>query len=854
MHHRHEQLHRHASSVTRCIVAYLCFVAPITLVIFVNEVHAAPIQFKVPLWYQQKQLGEISIRVQPKPLYSTTQTEDRLWFEQKALTSLLNGLIIPTLLAQLNNSSRPTYLTDSDVRALGIQLNFDPRQLQLILQLKPAIQAQRDIDLLYTRAADDPHSIRPSTFSSYLNMAASSAYLNSQRSSSKTHNGWNNVRVNFNWLVNYRGWIAENNVQYINHLNSETNAELRSWSRLSSRIIKDDEAHAIRYTLGDLRLPFRGFQSFRGLGGFSATKNYTIKPYLITRPSGSQQFMLEQPSRVELLVNDRIKKVLHLDPGSYDLDNISRTQGLNDITVRIIDPSGREQILNQAFYVDNDLLKAGFSRFSYAIAMPSEFRDQQLHYDSSKTTFIGFHQYGFSDQFTAGVNLQIDEDASLAGIESLWGTPSGAISWQLASSNSDHLERDYASRLEYSYNTANLNYNMNFAMMATFTGKQFSVTSPLTPLLNETGSLNTLNDIANTYRVQMGRSINDDCYISLGAGYQKRRYTDNSWESNLTLRKQINTINLQISLRHRRSTLGKTDNSVQLSLNWFFDNNHQFFNTSYDSYDQMAQANWQYTPDTIIGQPRANVSVQKIKQQYQGSASVNYDSYRYRSAVIHDHYYDDSNVLSGTIENSRTSVYASTALVYVDGQMGFSQPISDSFVLFAPHASLADYNIDFDRSNSYSTTQINRFGPGILYNVQSYQPRKTSLNPQQLPVGIELGPDSFSFLPSYRSGTLVTVGSGATVYLSGTLLQPDGTPIVLQAGKLISSEPNAQALLIFTNRKGSFNTQGIKAGRYQLTLNQYPQLSTIIDIPNHTRGAFSLGDITLQATRQELAP
>jgi outer membrane usher protein len=74
------------------------------------------------------------------------------------------------------------------------------------------------------------------------------------------------------------------------------------------------------------------------------------------------------------------------------------------------------------------------------------------------------------------------------------------------------------------------------------------------------------------------------------------------------------------------------------------------------------------------------------------------------------------------------------------------------------------------------------------------------------------------------------------------LTDAKGQAIALQAGEVRSlSDPQWEALTLFTNRAGKFEMTGFKAGRYELRLIGSQTLQ--FEIPEGTSGLYDLGTL-----------
>jgi outer membrane usher protein len=117
-------------------------------------------------------------------------------------------------------------------------------------------------------------------------------------------------------------------------------------------------------------------------------------------------------------------------------------------------------------------------------------------------------------------------------------------------------------------------------------------------------------------------------------------------------------------------------------------------------------------------------------------------------------------------------------------------------------------------------------------------------------MGLDLGRDTFQIHPSYRSGTVLDVGTDATVLADGVLVGDDGKPLALLAGKITPlGTPGAAALDFFTNRTGRFRIEGLKPGAYELRVPADSANTAHVEIPASTVGVYRLGDVMIGRTR-----
>jgi outer membrane usher protein len=142
------------------------------------------------------------------------------------------------------------------------------------------------------------------------------------------------------------------------------------------------------------------------------------------------------------------------------------------------------------------------------------------------------------------------------------------------------------------------------------------------------------------------------------------------------------------------------------------------------------------------------------------------------------------------------------------------------------------------------TARADNLGPAVVPDLQPYQVSTLRIDAPNLPLGYDVGRNVYHLLPSYRSGTLIRVGTEATVFIRGVLVDAKGEPVSLQAGEIVSlSDPNWKQVTLFTNKAGKFALEGFKPGRYELRLFINQQHPIPFEIPSGKAGVYDLGTL-----------
>ena len=249
----------------------------------------------------------------------------------------------------------------------------------------------------------------------------------------------------------------------------------------------------------------------------------------------------------------------------------------------------------------------------------------------------------------------------------------------------------------------------------------------------------------------------------------------------------------------------------------------------------------------------ASAGVVRTADRYDGSGDLTYYGERGEVSVDHDIVTPfGSNNGSFNATESRSELRVASALVYGGGHAALSRPVSNSFAIFAPDPSIEDYPIGVnpqgrhaDENRIYEAT-TGTFGPAVLPDLTPYLYRTVRVDASKLPPGFDAGDSSYTFYPTYRSGTFVRLGSDANVLLDGMLQYKDGAPMALQAGSISPvGDPGADARTFFTNRAGRFRIEKLKPGQYVMQLYSFPGFSLPVTVPDGAAGPTQAGLLTL---------
>jgi len=724
-------------------------------------------------------------------------------------------------------------LTLEVLRQNGLEAIFDERQLELQIQVPPA---QRKTSVYNLREQGMPpeakDALRPSPVSGYVNLRGGQNYVWSGKKATTT--GRQPLRIDLEGALNFKGWVLEGSGTFTEGANP-------SWARGDLRLVRDAPDQALRYVVGELSIPVTGYQSSLPMLGAAVARNFSLQPYRVTRPVSKFEFFLETRSQVEVFINGRLVQTLQLPAGPQDIRDLPLSGGINDVQLVITDAVGRVQRLDFPAAVASDLLATGLEQFAYSFGFPSEAENGSESYNWDQPTLSLAYRRGLSNTLTMGGYLQGDPKQQLIGFEGAWATRYGNLGWDAALSHASDIGTGYAFRLRYEYLRLGKNDSSQpqFRLALEHQGPRFTTLDELAPRNDFSW------DISANYSQRLFWGINSN----LGANYQfGRAGASDTCGLSLGLSKSFgNGLGVNLNLSYRQDKTGN-DEQAFLNLFWSLPRQRQSVIASTDvnaTGSPSSQLTWNYSSRKTIGGINAALGILSTPNDYSLTGRLDYTGYRFTANLSHN--FNLPRAEDESIGNL-TRLTFGTALVFADGHFGWSRPVNNSFALVIPNNNLRGKIIGINPSGSGYTARADNLGSAVVPNLSSsYYVSKLQIEAPDLPLGYDLGPEVYNLLPSYKSGTLIRVGTEATVFVRGILLDTNGKPVPLQAGEVTSlSDPKWKPVILFTNKAGKFALEGFKPGRYELRLFTNQQSPISFEIPSGQAGVYDIG--TLQVS------
>ena len=515
--------------------------------VFGNQEVAEPQATVVPVSVDGRDAGDVGALVDLAAGTARVNAAD--------LVDVLYRFVEPTTAQTIIDSADAEGFVDqAALGAAGLATAFDTGSLYLEVSVPASLRPQQDLSLrgdYRTGQADE--ALRNADYSGYLNIYTGLDAVGTDTGGGET--GRQPIQSAFEGAINMLGMVVQADLFY-----QEDGA--RRWQRGDIRAIFDNEAAAVRSTFGDLTYPTAGFQGFVPMGGFAQFRSFDIQPYTVTQPAGSQEFLLESASQIDVLVNGQQVDSFELPAGPYSLSDFPVTTGANDVVLRIRDQFGRtEEIAFSQFY-DGALLSPGISEFNLAVGYPSSQRNSLYDYDTGLPSFTGFWREGLTDTLTAGGNLQGSNEVALLGgelrVATLLGNfliePAGSWSRGHGFDGALNLQNELYEPLGTRFPGDRL---WNFS--ATFRGPDFA----------QLGTVQPSNPVTLQLGARMSQLLDENHSLSIGGRYGFTRDDGREDTSNVSIllrRRLWDGASVDLTLERDMDTDGVIETTALVSL------------------------------------------------------------------------------------------------------------------------------------------------------------------------------------------------------------------------------------------------------------------------------------------------
>ncbi|GGB28492.1 fimbriae protein [Sphingomonas metalli] len=206
----------------------------------------------------------------------------------------------------------------------------------------------------------------------------------------------------------------------------------RGYVRLETRYRRVDEDRALELNAGDLITRVLPWNGAVRIGGAELSRNFALRPDLITVPLPSFAGEAAVPTGVDLFIDGYRQSRAEVAPGRFVLDSVPVVNGAGEARIVTTDAVGRQIATVIPFYVAPELLRPGLTDFSTAAGfLRRGFGLRSFDYARAVATASARH--GLTRHLTLSGHAEGTRGLANGGVGAawspgLWGALNGALS------------------------------------------------------------------------------------------------------------------------------------------------------------------------------------------------------------------------------------------------------------------------------------------------------------------------------------------------------------------------------------------------------------------------------------------
>ncbi|WP_426133807.1 fimbria/pilus outer membrane usher protein [Pseudomonas sp. PWP3-1b2] len=686
----------------------------------------------------------------------------------------------------------------------GLHSDYDSNGQRLLVDVPPSWLQEQFIGNRNTY----PRTQAMSSFGALLNY---DVYFNDTDEGGSYLAAWNEVRLFDNW-----GTLS-NTGQYRQTLvGGVSDSTLNNgYRRYDTTWRFSDDERLLTYEAGDVISGSLPWSSSVRLGGVQLSRDFAVRPDLVTYPLPQFAGEAAVPSSVDLFINGYKSESALLQPGPYTLTNIPFINGAGEAVVVTTDALGRQVSTTVPFYVTSTLLQHGLSDFSVAAGtLRRDYTVRDFGYGPGVAS--GTFRYGYSDSLTLESHAEASSDLTLGGLgANLRLGNFGVLNTAVSQSQFDGRTGQQLS-LGYQYNSSR--YSLSYQRV-----QRRDEYADLTLVDTPYASLSKRSE-------QVTLSLNLERFGSLGFGYFDVQAADDSRTRllNLSWSKPL-WHNTSFYLSANRE-IGDSNWAMQAQLVIPFDINGSLALSSERSKDGASRQRVNYSSAVPSD---GGVGYNLGYAQGDGPTYRQADlTWRLQSVQLQAGVYGSSDAQTRWAD-------ASGSLVWMGGDTFAANRINDAFVVVSTQG-FAGIPVRYENQ---LVGQTNRNGKLLVPWSSAYYRAKYEIDPLNLPPNVQS--------PNVEQRVSVRRGSGYLLefplrrVLAASITLVDSAHQELPLGSLVVHEQsNTQAVvgwdgLVYLENLSAHNT-------LQVTLGEGRTCQTTFDIDEQQQDVPLIGPLVCQ--------
>ncbi|MFP5306931.1 MAG: fimbria/pilus outer membrane usher protein [Gammaproteobacteria bacterium] len=619
--------------------------------------------------------------------------------------------------------------------------------------------------------------------------------------------------------VRFDAWLLRNQTFHLRGAGFDSNL------RYETQLVRDERASMTRLIVGDSFIRPGELGAAVPIGGLSFSRAYELAPYFLPQPSVNFAGTVQLPSEVELYVGGNRVFERRIEPGPFEITNVNYYGGLQDVVMVIRDALGREQVIEYPFYFSDSGLAAGLDDYSYHIGVLRESLGARSG-DYGALAWSGRHRYGLSDTLTIGGEGQGGADYGHLGPSLVYRSNHfGVVGLSAAASWARGRGGSGAWSASYSYQAG------PFSVRAAARAYGDGFRSP-----SSSASFALPERDLNLAVAYAPRPVG-----SVSLGYSARDWRDGDSLRSFTLsysRRLLQGLSLLVA--HRRVS-GDSADFLAAGSEWslalfYLPRSGQSYNTTWRRDADRAQ---------VLGVQYGSRAPSGLGPSYRLSASREQADTGTRETLAPELQYDgrlatlaaQAQTSSGATSQTRYALSLAGSLAALEGYVGLSRPITDSFALARVEPPLSGVQV------YQSNREVGRTGDDgtvLIPELASFVDNYVAIEDRDIPIEYSVERTRQTVSPGFRSGALVRFAVKRMRSIAGVVRYRDGgslRPLEYHRATLDSG------MQFVTGRGGDFYIEDLAAGSHMATVQlARGRCRFALDVPQTDEPFITLGE------------
>jgi outer membrane usher protein len=488
--------------------------------------------------------------------------------------------------------------------------------------------------------------------------------------------------------------------------------------------------------------------------GLRWSRNFALRPDLLTTPLLSTGGTATVPSTVDVFVNHQLVTSSQLPPGPFVIDRLPTVSGTGDVSVVVRDALGREQVVTQSFYSSTSLLARDLTQYSINVgSIREDYALESNRYGAMLAE--ASYRRGVTDAFTLEGHAEfLAHDAHAAGVNAALGIGRVGILNLTLANGGDTGGSGWLSGVGIEHRGSRTSFIAN-SLWASSDYAQIGE------------SLDPAMRFRQRSLLQTGMGLGR--FGNLSLAYVRQAYRSAPMQQTLSLTHSISfgragTLNLTVT----RVRSEQNSTSAYLIFVLPLDGRRAATATAVTGSGAGAPE------DEVIASLSESPPVGPgYGYRLNASTAGNYDAnWRQQwSAADLDLEVARNNGIDGQ------SAYLSGAMTLLDGQVNATRSVNGSFAM-VDVAGLAGVPVYVENQ---LTAHTDSSGRALLYNLRSYEANRISIAPEELPLDTAIAASSTIMAPPYRSGVVARFPVERVRGGTFRLVTDDGKPVPVGA-------------------------------------------------------------------------